>query len=92
METKHTPGPWLVFTNPIGVGVCVDASDVAHCSGFDSKRSRGEEEANARLIAAAPDMLAALKEFLRHQANEVPNLDRAETAALSAVAKAEGRS
>jgi hypothetical protein len=34
---------------------------VALSGGFDTNRSRDEERANARLIAAAPDLLKALE-------------------------------
>ena len=65
MTTQHTPGPWTVE------GHTVNARGVAY--GFaNSTASAHELRANARLIAAAPDMLAALHsaatvfEFLRH--------------------------
>ena len=58
----HTPGPWTVFDEKWGIGVTTDCADIAHCGGFDTNRSRDEERANARLIAAAPDLLAALSE------------------------------
>ena len=65
-ETKHTPGPWFVFGN----GHCVGGpyledpeqptAGVAMCG----MRLRDPEEAaaNANLIAAAPDLLAAAEE------------------------------
>jgi hypothetical protein len=66
---KHTPGPWKLATHlgdPCTVyiergqddepGICTtDGAD------FVPVDSEEEQEANARLIAAAPDMLAALK-------------------------------
>ena len=60
MTDAHTPGPWTVFNTHLGVGVCA-TWDVAHCGGFDTNRSRDEEVANARLIAAAPDLLEACR-------------------------------
>jgi hypothetical protein len=62
--SNHTPGPWQAFHHSAGIGVTAKGkyADVAHCSGFDSKRTRDEELANAALIAAAPDLLALLKE------------------------------
>lgn len=57
-ETKHTPGPWefdgpphniIVWSSPNN-RVCFLTSD-------------GPTEANGRLIAAAPDLLAAAKRF-----------------------------
>ena len=64
--SKHTPGPWY----PISGDIYKDIGDtrhlVAQCEGW------GEEtQHNARLIAAAPDMLAALRE-----AREVIAFDR----------------
>jgi len=55
----HTPGPWKPgeYSNRIigadGTKVC----DVA----WSSKRPHDEQEANERLISAAPDLLAALQ-------------------------------
>ena len=60
---SHTPGPWEVtgengYLNQCGIG-----RRTAH--GFDpiaaAYGAGNELEANARLIAAAPDMLAALE-------------------------------
>ena len=70
--SSHTPGPWRYDTDPNGwefrIAQGDDApytpgySDVAH---FAVNTVRGEsrdtQEANARLIAAAPDLLAALE-------------------------------
>ena len=53
MKTKHTPGPWRVWENliqvsPNGPSICY----------FEAGQQ--PSEANARLIAAAPELLAAL--------------------------------
>lgn len=70
MTTAHTPGPWFLFGN----GHCVGgpASDtetptagVAMCG--MARRGPDESAANARLISAAPDMLAALRGLLASQ-------------------------
>lgn len=61
---KHTPGPWITFqprgdgsvpvrTDGLGLTICY-VHDGAICDAI----------ANARLIAAAPDLLAALKDLL----------------------------
>lgn len=58
-EMSHTPGPWYVEDG----FVWRDNETIAdpHCSLlFDSE----EMEDNARLIAAAPDLLAALESLL----------------------------
>lgn len=53
-------------------------------------------EANARLIAAAPDLLAALKACQRHIDDDMNNrpviLWKIRETVLAAIAKAEGRS
>jgi len=60
---KHTPGPWEVFDES-----CIRESQpskgtgrlsIADCSGYREARI-----ANANLMAAAPELLAALKELL----------------------------
>ena len=71
MTTKHTPGPWKVgqylgslrqFVIHTDVGDKGRGSDVAVTSiAFGSD----ETVANARLIAAAPDLLRYLKEARR---------------------------
>ena len=67
-KTKHTPGPWkaleldhdlpgydVVAGNDVGCRICeVDAEMVA----------REQAVADARLIAAAPALLAALRNFV----------------------------
>jgi hypothetical protein len=68
-EVKHTPGPWTLEESTPGQGFheirgsdgsCVVAPD----DGWDSNyRDYDARLANARLIAAAPDLLSALKEL-----------------------------
>ncbi len=56
METKHTKGEW--HTN--STGVFSDSGRlIANCVG-DGIYFTDEDKANARLIAAAPDLLGAL--------------------------------
>lgn len=63
MNTKHTPGPWL--TDEMMPGdqyryvFAAKGPIVCRVSAFAAG------EANARLIAAAPDLLAACKQILR---------------------------
>lgn len=62
-EAKHTPGPWEVSRR--NAWRVADAHDNTVAStGTDSSISYGAHVANARLIAAAPDMLEALKACL----------------------------
>ena len=68
METKHTPGPWTVTAD--GAGWYIEcAPERGHSVAYimaeigeeDPDTSDDEKEANARLIAAAPDLLEALQ-------------------------------
>ena len=66
--SKHTPGPWSVteYENELLVTSEKSGAYVALCDGISATIDSSEElQANARLIAAAPDLLHALKSFLR---------------------------
>lgn len=63
-ERNHTPGPWHV------AGGCQIRSDRDQIAKVWMMRG-GEGKANARLIAAAPELLEALKELVK--ANEDHN-------------------
>ena len=64
MKTKHTPGPWSedkyvgVSNSPI---VIVDKNGDVIC---DIDPDSPEYESNAKLIAAAPELLKAIEGFL----------------------------
>lgn len=63
---EHTKGPWLLDDGLPGGVYSDDAtgSIVARCMGIGFEwvsRPRAESIANAQLISAAPDMLAALR-------------------------------
>lgn len=91
-ESKHTPGPWY-HRSPTGfVGTVADSIMVASVYGDDPNcREDGRQIANARLIAAAPEMLEALQAFEAHYPLGVnPFLDDAFRSARAAIAKAEG--
>jgi len=90
VAAKHSPGPWTMFSNSIGVGVSTPRSDVARCDGYDDMRHRDEVEANARLIAAAPDLLVACNEAFDFLGGVDGATDMRGTL-LAAIAKAEGR-
>lgn len=64
--TKHTPGPWNVNTLPkwhteVFAGLYLICEAIGGQRHLDEPRNPKQDEANARLIAAAPDLLAALK-------------------------------
>lgn len=83
--SAHTPGPWTVE----------DARRVLGSTDYGRSVMRDAEvEANARLIAAAPDMLEALRGVSRFmKTTKVVTRDEAERvydAVDAAIAKAEG--
>lgn len=90
----HTPGPWRVYEikgssrmRIMSDAVPYDVATMSHAGGEDA------EAANAMLIAAAPELLAACKlavRWLREMTNDVD----AETDLIDiqeAIDKAEGR-
>lgn len=88
-NASHTPGPWHVHGGEIGPSPDETIAVVCALSGNDGDM---EEEANARLIAAAPDLLAALEAVVTTGGWD--NLDTGgrgtHGAALAAIAKAKG--
>ena len=100
-ESKHTKGPWEVSDwNPQLVR-SVDGGKHIAILNDQERRPRGNKEpqpepmANARLIAAAPELLEALKGYIAQEdAGRTPgtrSYSRAGNVALAAIAKAEGR-
>ena len=103
----HTPGPWgIAQDDPTRVNaptLCRYGGKHAAVADCDFPADAEENEANARLIAAAPDMLAALREaaqFIHDQDGGDPTnitgwaSDEHREAWLktqAAIAKAEGR-
>lgn len=72
-----TPGPWrVVGDDVIGFG----GNIVAQCCGYSDKatdpnqRRQGGRESNARLIAAAPALLAACKALLAERLSGITEL------------------
>jgi hypothetical protein len=119
VSNRHTPGPWGV-EDPFGPDLLLIVSRPSgpphqwgHIAQVSLERennldpTRKEAEANARLIAAAPDMLETLKDIAARQTwNEATQarpqvrftkaefsnaLDNCIEVARAAVAKAEGR-
>lgn len=68
--SKHTPGPWAMpdsgqgRISKVGVNGGWDGM-IATADCGDYARSRSEGLANARLIAAAPELLEALKDAIQ---------------------------
>lgn len=104
MTTKHTPGPWeinhagtgrdgkliydevYVYAPSCGVNDVAIASDIADPLGKDAGM------ANARLIAAAPELLAALIAIttVRCDGMDIAPINAAYSKASEAIAKATG--
>jgi hypothetical protein len=87
----HTPGPWkcerLIDKNGKPCATLYECHiDLGPCMIW-APIGNAEQEANARLIAASPRMLAALKAFANARFNE---LDDAHDEALAAIKEAEG--
>lgn len=71
MGGGRTPGPWFTFANgqciggpvgPLGNPSGADTAGIAHCG--MGLRTGAEIQANARLMAAAPDLLAFAQGFM----------------------------
>ena len=91
MKNKHTPGPWKICPNtkPDRPDIVADCGLI--CSLEYGQREQ-EGEANARLIAAAPDLLGALRYIagLDTSQDASPAQCSAVLVAMNAIAKAEG--
>ena len=101
MSNAHTPAPWVLDGHnmssiirctvprghPDAKHTCGDYETIADCKGDNWK-------ANARLIAAAPDMLAALTlaEIAADPTATADERAKAKSAIRAAIAKAGGRS
>lgn len=81
-DTKHTPGPWKFYfdsVSPKGTTVWseaeLNAKNISHIATVDCTDSAARE-ANARLIAASPDLLNALR-YIRDECTGLPAHARA---------------
>jgi len=64
METKHTKGPWHWAVSPQMVKAYIGANKTHYIAEVLTHEWKFEEtEANARLIASAPDMLEVLEKL-----------------------------
>lgn len=100
MSTQHTPGPWYIekrtdmegywitIPAPIGRKVIAEID-----TGFDEPWD-SQQHANARLIATAPELLAALRLIADTHASDGALMTSAarQKIARAAIAKAQGNS
>ena len=91
MSASHTKGPWSVGGSR---GLAILSSDgitvgAAHIRPISNAADADAPEANARLIAAAPDMLEALERNITNFKGQRADLDFARAAIAKAKAKGE---
>ena len=90
MNTQHTPGPWKVtglYVREQDGGLVASINDLWH----DQKTPKAEKNANARLMAAAPDLLAALEEWVGYVPNSTDEVEQHRIdRARAAIARATG--
>lgn len=65
MTTKHTPGPWHRNIRANGKYPTVFAGRNQHVAVVKQQGDPSETEANIDLVAAAPELLAALQKAVR---------------------------
>ena len=99
MKTQFTPGPWRVGPTALVPTVTrIQAGHALIASVYRAGEGDSQREGNARLIAAAPDLLAALQKiayepFGASDATHATVLNDITTFARAAIAKAqEGKS
>ena len=106
MKVEHTPGPWQLSNRMQSNGgrdegwFWVSADRTLHLKVFPCSDGYvvGENEANARLIATAPELLTALEsavetiEWLRVASNPAEDeIERAIASAQAIIRKARGK-
>jgi hypothetical protein len=95
MTTQHTPGPWQVKTYAYRSHIVADVREEGGIENWEGvasiDESDGQGTANASLIAAAPELLAALNAMLTHMGMDEDSWNRPTfEQARAAVAKAKG--
>lgn len=100
MSGGHTPGPWEAFKgveqgDEMRCGVSAMRGKVGYLVATIENGAPGDfcdtEFANARLIAAAPELLEALKNLLAVKNGEGGTAFDSDEIARAAIAKAEGQ-
>lgn len=93
---KHTPGPWKVYKDSREINYVV-TNGTGGIGNQDCKASYIDTDANAHLISAAPELLAACRELTQEFRNHynVLHMEGPEYViwhrAMAAIDKAEGR-
>jgi hypothetical protein len=101
--TQHSPGPWTLRKSGDGKCISITGSAANYWVDLDCEVDSDDKDldvamANARLIAAAPDLLIVAEEFLTHEGESCLLLgvegwcgECLKCAARAAVAKAKGK-
>ena len=84
-EAKHTPGPWSALKSRTLI-------NIKGPNGEQITQVSAKNAADAHLIAAAPELLEALREFCAVCPLGTVGVARAFQKASAVIAKAEGRS
>ena len=98
MEARHTQGEWTVYRRQIGQYTVEKTSNGLRsiiCTIYGGELCNehgGNPEANAHLIAAAPELLEALKTIVNVPTYKHVDMIDAMINAQRAIAKAEGES
>jgi len=93
--STHTPGPWEIYRRDYrsdGLVLRQQGEKGKYLFALVEQPGIRESEANARLIAAAPDMLAVANRIALWPARKRPAMLALQEAARAAIAKAEGTS
>lgn len=90
MKAQHTPGPWRV--EKTGPALLVWSDKPGLCASVNPPGSKADKTdiANARLIAAAPDLLEACDLVQRAHVGDGVTMAEAVDACLLAIDKAHG--
>lgn len=89
MSTQYTPGPWRIGTPPPNGEQTIGTLNGLMVAVATTGAEMEETKANARLIAAAPELLEALQSVLENCLDS-EGLCAAHAKARAAIAKAEG--
>ena len=87
--SKHSPAPWGLRKSDSGAWAAVGHAGIWIATTL-RKQFPSEDEANARLIAAAPELLEALKAALSLIEIAIPFDGEVNRMVRNAIAKAEG--
>ena len=90
--SKRTPGPWIIYEFVDGYEIRAPEAECYVATASDPEAVWGAigREEDARLIAAAPELLEALENLLKVHEGEGGTQHNAADMARAAIAKAKG--